>query len=174
MMKTLLLLVTISATCLACSDTSNRTVVNSLQIGDAKYQEVMQLKEGFTVSHNPSEVEATLNGRSGQKYTWLHTTTVEANEKISIVEFGAFNYINGQWKFGNYTGKPFKAEDFEKWYNCPNGEIQANTKYSDHKNWKGSNHLEKGEALWYYIGKTEAGELVRATAPITFIPAVRF
>ena len=141
--------------------------IKKTQNGDSKYQEVLKLKDGFKVTHSPEEGKAMLNGRSGSKYTWLYKTTVEAKQDITILEFGAFGLYNGQWIFGTYTGKPFTTKDFEEWYNCPNGKLLANKKYLDSKNWTGGELLEKSETLWYYIGKTESGEIVKAIAKLT-------
>ena len=167
-MKKLIYLVLASAS-FGCSWNPSKTTENQ---GDSKYQELLKIKEGFTVTHTPEQGEAILGGPSGAMYTWVYTTTVEATENISIIEFGAFNKINDKWIFSNHTGKPFTSKDFEDWYNCPGSKLIPNQKFSDTNNWNGSQTLKKGESLWYYIGKTDSGKIVKATGKLISLPEV--
>src|SRR5690349_8737918 len=85
--------------------------------GDAKYSSVMALADGLEVIHSPEKVFAEKGGASRHPYTWLYKTSVRSTRgDLTVVEFGAFRLLEGQWCFGTITGKPFTSKDFADWY----------------------------------------------------------
>jgi hypothetical protein len=134
---------------------------------DPKYQEISVLPVGLKVTHSPNPVKARLSGRSGQRYSWIFATSVEAlGEAVTITEFGAFGWSEGRWAFANFTGEPFSPDDFADWYSCPGAKINAGTTYTDPNNWRGADVLSPGKSLWYFVGVTADGKKVKGEAVV--------
>ena len=130
-------------------------------------KDLSSLPDEITVSHSPNPVKAQLGGDSGYKHTWQYTTTVAARSgQIVIEEFGSFTWRKGQWVFSNYTEKPFTAEDFSDWYNCPGATLTVGDRFSDHTNWSGNDILRTDKTKWYFIGRNETGTRVKGEAVI--------
>ena len=142
---------------------------------DAKFLEVDSLPEGIVVVHSPGRGVATEGGRSGFEYTWQFATTVKSStaKRVRIVEFGAFSRVGDQWKFANFTGKPFSGDDFSEWYGAPGAMLQPGQSYTDPQNWFGGNALKESESLWYFIGLEEDGRRVKGIGTCTHLAALR-
>ncbi len=137
------------------------------EAADPKLRELGTLPDGIRVIHTPNPVRAQVGGRSGFRYTWLYTTTVEAIDRpIVIEEFGAFEFHSGEWRFSTITGKPFTQADFAEWYSCPDSALKPGKKCSDPLNWTGSDRLRSERDLWYFIGRDSAGNRVKGQAII--------
>jgi hypothetical protein len=125
---------------------------------------------GIEVVNIPDTVYAELNDRGSKKYIWKHTTTIKAiKTDLKIIEFGTYNFKNGQWVLGDYTKKPFTTVDFDKWYcrkkngiitfdYCIDGKIQKGVEYIDPTNFSiRKDTLVNRNGLWYYIGIDTSG-----------------
>jgi len=136
-----------------------------------KYLEVQSLPRGLSVTHQPNPVKAVLNGRSGARFTWMFSTRVEAMEQpLRIVEFGAFTYRFGAWRFGTIFGRPFTAEEFADWYGCEGALVVPGKPCTDHKNYSGGDRLREDRALWYFIGESEDGERFVGASEVRALP----
>ncbi|MHB1458076.1 MAG: hypothetical protein ACYC0V_14295 [Armatimonadota bacterium] len=136
-------------------------------MGKAKMAELASLPIGLEVCHNPNPVSASLDGRSGRKYTWLHSTTVKAlNDDVEITEFGAFSWHNGRWIFSTIYARPFTQEEFAEWYSCPNAIIRKGEVATDPNNYSGRDVLIPGKSKWYFIGITKSGKRVKGEAVV--------
>jgi hypothetical protein len=132
-------------------------------------EELDKLPEGLKVVHEPEISLATLTGKSERraKYTWWYKTTVSAiDSEVTIVEFGGFTWQDGKWTTGNFTGKPFTAEDFADWYSCPKAVLKSGKSYADPTNWSTDRELRPGKMRWYYIGIDSKGKRVKGEAVI--------
>jgi hypothetical protein len=137
------------------------------------YQMIMDLPVGIEVTHSPNPVKAMHGGRSGYPYTWLYRTSVRSlTQTLTIEEFGSFHFVNGQWRFANYTGKPFAISDFAEWYSCTDGTLKPGVEFSDPNNWSGSQTLEAGRKLWYFVGVDASGKRWRGSAVVEELAAV--
>lgn len=88
---------------------------------ERKLTELDSLEEGLRVIHLPNPCAAQRGRPSGQKFTWLHATSVEALfEDVQITEFGAFGWdvFDERWHFGTIYDRPFNGEEFAEWYQC--------------------------------------------------------
>ncbi|WP_027418199.1 hypothetical protein [Crocinitomix catalasitica] len=106
------------------------------------------------------------------KYKWHYETTVKStNEDLTIIEFGAYLLMNGNWEKTSIYDRPFNSEEFAKWYSCPNGELEKGVGYSDFNNWSKGDKLDSKtqETLWYYIGVNNVGKKFKGTAKIISI-----
>jgi len=125
---------------------------------------------GIEVTNEPDTIFAELNDRGSKKYIWKHTTTIKATKTdLKIIEFGTYNFRNGQWILGDYTKKPFTTEDFDKWYcrkkngiitfdYCVDGKILKGVEYIDPTNFCiRKDTLVNRNGLWYYIGIDTSG-----------------
>ena len=129
---------------------------------DASDRELAMLDEGMRVTHSPNPVKAQAGGRSGQRYTWLYTTTVQSSAgPLTLEEFGAFVWHDGGWVFSTYTGKPFTPADFAEWYACPGARMEAGRAYCDPLNWVGAAALRTGKTRWYFIARDAGGRRVK-------------
>ena len=139
----------------------------------SRYQMIMELPVGIEVMHSPNPAKAMPGGRSGYPYTWLYKTSVRAlTQPLTIEEFGCFNLVGGQWQFANYTGKPFTTSDFAEWYSCPDGKLKAGAEFSDPNNWSGSETLQTGKKIWYFVGVDASGKRWRGSAVVDEMAAV--
>jgi hypothetical protein len=128
---------------------------------------IKDLPIGFEVRHNPDTVYAEPDPEGKFKYIWKMETSVKSLiMDLEITEFGAYNLIGNKWLLANYTGKAFTKSDFMDWYSCSVGVIKKDETYTDKQNWKKSNELTPGKALWYYIGKSKDNKLYVGYAEI--------
>jgi hypothetical protein len=132
---------------------------------DPKEKQLASLPVGIEVSHDPNPAKAQIGGRSGEKYTWMFTTTVRTlGPAVTIEEFGSFAWHDGRWVFSNFTGEPFTTADFADWYSCPGGRLEPQRAYADPSNWSGNRELNAGRMKFYYIGLDDAGRRVKGEA----------
>lgn len=127
--------------------------------GRAFPDKLRNISVGITVSHFPNPTYAVLED---SMYIWKHNTIVQSNEDIQIVEFGSFVYTSKGW----YLRITMTAEEFATTYNCKNGLLKKGVSYIDNSSWRRDKKLTGGDAMWYYIGKNNKGELVKGTGPI--------
>jgi hypothetical protein len=126
---------------------------------------------GLRVSHYPNQVRAAVGIPSGYEFTWVYSTTLAAtDEDVTIQEFGCFSWVAGRWVFSNFARKPFGRDEFAEWYSCPEARIRTGRDYVDPKNWSGNRYLQAGRARWVYIGRTDAGKLVRGDSELQALP----
>jgi hypothetical protein len=139
-------------------------------------KELEKLPKGIKVVHDPKTALATLTGRSERraKYTWWYKTTVIAiDSDVTIVEFGAFAWMNGKWiNGGTFTGKPYSAKEFAEWYQCPKAVLKKGKTYSDPTNWSSDFVLRAGKMRWYFVGIDAKGNRVKGEAVIETKPEI--
>lgn len=132
---------------------------------DPKEKMLASLPVGIEVTHDPNPAKAQMGGRSGQKYTWVFTTTLRTlGPAVTIEEFGSFAWHEGRWVFSNFTGKPFTTADFADWYSCPGGRLEPQLAYADPSNWSGNRELSAGKMKFYYVAVDDAGRRVKGEA----------
>lgn len=133
-----------------------------------------ELPVGIFVTHLPNPVRARRGGRSGSAFTWQFATSVQTRgERLEMLEFGAMTLTETGWVLTTYTGKPFTANDFAEWYNCPDAVLLPNHAYTDPLNWQGANRLlGRRPVKWYYVAKTSDGKLVRGESLVEALPEI--
>jgi hypothetical protein len=138
---------------------------------DLKLQVVESLPIGLKVTHEPNPVrDAVPGGRSGQQFTWLHSTKVEAlSANLRVVEFGAFAWRDGGWHFTTYAGRPFTSSEFADWYGCRGAMLFPGKVYTDPSNWTGTNVLRSTKIRWYFIGLDASSRLFRGDAVVELL-----
>ncbi|MEM1108179.1 MAG: hypothetical protein AAGH99_05745 [Planctomycetota bacterium] len=135
----------------ACDHSENGTQPNIL--------EIRKLPVGLKITHSPNPVKAQKNVPRSYEYTWFYDTKVEALiDDLTIVEFGAFSKSKNGWSFDNHTGIPFNKTEFEDWYSCPNALIKLGDSFNDPQNWTGSDQLQSGTTIWYFIAIDPNGQ----------------
>ena len=138
-----------------------------------KLDELAAIPEGLRVTHRPNPVAARPGGRSGAKYTWLHSTAVESvGPEATITEFGAFtwDWIKNRWVFGTIYGRPFNADEFAEWYNCPGAKLGENFVAIDRTNYSGGDALTRSRTLWYFVAETVHGGSIKGDAVVEYLP----
>ena len=134
---------------------------------DPMLSEALALPVGIRVIHQPNPVSARTGGPSGRRYTWVYETRVEAiDRELRIVDFRAFNWVDGHWRFSNFTGKPFTSDNFASWYGCPGARLQPGKPVADSSNWSGSDELQATKGRWIYIGEDARGNRYRGDAVV--------
>ncbi len=134
---------------------------------DPKYREIVDIDVGLKVTHSPSPAKAKRDRRAGTEHVWIFETSVEpTGEPVTVTEFGAIAWADGQWVFSNFTGDPFTAQDFAEWYSCPDAKVEPGKKFTGPKNWGGGDGLRPGKALLYFVGVTASGKKVKGEAVI--------
>jgi len=133
-------------------------------------EELNKLPEGLKVVHEPKTVLATLTGKSERraKYTWWYSTSVSATDTdVTIVEFGAFAWKDGEWvNAGTFNGKPYSTDEFVGWFKCPKAMVKKEASFSDPTNWSSDPELRAGKMLWYFVGVDPKGKRVKGQAVI--------
>jgi hypothetical protein len=133
-------------------------------------EELDKLPTGIKVVHKPKTALATLTGKSERraKYTWWYKTTVSAiDADVTIEEFGAFVWLDGECvNGGTFTGKPYAAEEFAEWYKCPKAVLKKGKAYSDATNWSSAPELQAMKMRWYFVGINSQGRRVKGEAVI--------
>jgi hypothetical protein len=101
---------------------------------------------GIEVMHTLDTVYATINTKDPEKrgiYQLQFSTSVSSiNQTLVVTEFSAFILKDGKWVMRTIYDRAFNNEEFEKWYDCPDGVLQLDQTYTDEDNW-----LAKGNKL---------------------------
>jgi hypothetical protein len=133
-------------------------------------EKLKDIPDGIIVKHTPDTVYAEKTGKDTIMYYWNYVTMVKASTRdLEITEFGAYSWVNGKWNLYTVTGKPFTNRDFREWYHCKKGMMKTGKEYSDKSNWNRNALLQKGKALWYYIGRDANGNLYKGTAIVDYM-----
>jgi len=132
---------------------------------------LQNLPRELVVKNYPNELYAEKDSSTGYYY-WRHKTSVSSpNCDAKIIEFGTYNYINGEWKFYTVINKPYGAERFEIWYSkqnadsswefCKDALLKKGETYTDVSNYslKNANLVER-DGIWYYIAEKSNGDLI--------------
>lgn len=129
---------------------------------------------GLTVTYSPPMVEAKQAGRSGFRYTWTYSTSVAATgAPVTIEEFGALCWVNGEWVFRDENHKTFSAKQFIDQYTCPKAKVLSGKTYTCEDNWSGADQLRPYRCKWYFIGTDERGRRVKGEAIIEELPRLK-
>ena len=169
----ILFFIVIITSCNSGNDKASNTTESDnliLEVNASLPDAIKDIPIGIEVENSPDTIYAELNETNSKKYIWKHTTTIIAlNSDLTIIEFGSYNFIDGKWKLGNYTNKPFTAEDFNTWYcrkkngiitfdYCKDGKIQKDVEFIDPANYCiRKDSLVSRNGLWYYIGIDSIG-----------------
>ncbi len=130
-------------------------------------EELLGISNKLIVEHNADTIFATLNGKDPEKfgkYQLQFTTSVSSpKDEVKITEFGAYLLENDEWVFKSIYDRPFNANEFEKWYQCPSAVLQIGVTYSDQDNWLAKTNTLDGRvihSLWYFKGLENNGKEV--------------
>ncbi len=120
------------------------------------------LKEDLLVNHFPSSIYAcTDEDVKKYRFFWKHNTAVLAlDSEVKIDSFGAYIYYDSGW----HPRVEYDRKEFAKRFDCPKGILKKGQPYTFANNWRTDNQLTGGWALWYFIGKNEAGQRVCGSA----------
>lgn len=143
--------------------------------GDSAYlslpEVITGLPKGIEVWHEPDTLRAVKWDKDTSKYIWKHETYFFADvSDFKIIEFGTYNFKNGEWVLGNLNKKIYGPEELGQWYvqfengmvkweHPEKGLIKKDVVYFDPSNYSIKNKdlvLRKG--LWYFIGIDSAGK----------------
>jgi hypothetical protein len=129
---------------------------------------------GLNVTYSPPLVEAQQGGRSGYRYTWSYSTSVSATgAPVTIEEFGALGWVNGEWVFRDQERKTFSPKMFAEQYDCSKAKVLSGKTYTCKDNWSGADKLRPYRCKWYFIGTDERGRRVKGEAIIEELPRLK-
>ena len=154
-MKSLVSLILIFNVCLSWSQ-SNYEVPSEDQIPEALQNlRVAIAVENFPKKNHPVKIEDT--------YYWKHTTMILSEEsELTITEYGAYIFYNGQWNLR----RSYPLKELDKTFGTKKQIMLQGQPYVWPKNWRIGDTLFGGWAMWYFIGKTSDGETVCGYATI--------
>ena len=90
-------------------------------------------------------------------YYWKHATAIlSKTDDITIIEYGAYLFYNGQWNLR----KTYPIKELDKTFGTKNEFLSQGEPYTWAKNWRVDSRLFGGWAMWYFIGTTKSGEIV--------------
>ena len=100
----------------------------------------------FPKENDPIKIEDT--------FYWKHATSIfcKSNE-VTIIEYGAYLYYNGQWNLR----ASYPLKELDKTFGTKKQVMRQAEPYTWTKNYRTSDKLFGGWALWYFIGSTQDG-----------------
>lgn len=126
-------------------------------------QRLKGLPKVLEVVHFPNPVKAVQNPSNMRaEFVWKHNTTVMAGEEVEVEECGAFLWTGTEWKLRIV----YSRKEFARLFDCSRGRLLPGQPYSFVNNWRTSNGLQAGTALWYFIGRRINGERVMGAAEV--------
>lgn len=76
-----------------------------------------------------------------------------SKERVRILRFGGYSFMNGKWKLHTINGGYFSAEQFRAWYGLGDSEwMMPGAAVEDPENYGGPH------AVWAYFCETESGK----------------
>jgi len=130
-----------------------------------------QLKAALLIDHFPSPVFASADPkRNDYRYFWKHNTAVlSPHENVKVLECGAYLYYNDQWN----QRVSYSPKEFARLFNCRGARLLAGQPYTFTDNWRTDNRLSGGWAMWYVIGRTDAGTEVYGIGRLETVGALK-
>ncbi|MDP1613529.1 MAG: polymorphic toxin-type HINT domain-containing protein [Sulfuritalea sp.] len=139
------------------------------------YQDMLEkkildfLSEGpsqIQVTHTPSKVSPVrgAEGLDRGHYWWEYETKVASQCTATLLEFGAFRWLEGRWRLKNPGGKLFRREHFAQWYSCELGILEAGRGYKFSTNCSMSSALCSGRTRWFYLASDAQGKIIKGDA----------
>lgn len=117
-------------------------------------EKIQNLKRSIEVLHFPKENDPV---KIDDTYYWKHMTSILCKESdITIIEYGAYIFYNGQWNLRQI----YALKELDKTFGTKKQKMNQAEPYTWPKNYRTGDQLFGGWALWYFIGKTPSGEIV--------------
>lgn len=121
---------------------------------DSIPEKLKGIKRAIKVNHFPKENDPI---KIKDLYYWKHTTAILCKEsEVTITEYGAYIFYNNTWNLR----KSYPLKELDKTFGTKKQHILQGQPYIWPNNWRVDKKLFGGWAMWYFIGKTTAGELV--------------
>lgn len=143
-------------------------------------ENIKHLSNELIVTHSTDTVYATLNTKDPEKrgkYQLKHSTGVRCDfGDVQIEEFGGCLLVGDEWVLKSIYDRPFNADEFSRWYDCPNGLMKKGVTYEDTDNWLSKMNSLSGDTtvgLWYYVGTDENGKKVMGAKEIVGIARIQ-
>ncbi len=129
-----------------------------------------QLEPGLVIDHFPSPVFASTDpDRKDDRYYWKHNTAVlSPREEVEVLECGAYLYYNNQWNIR----VRYSPKEFARLFKCRSARLKAGQPYTFVDNWRIDTRLSGGWAMWYVIGRTDAGKEVYGVGKLETVGVV--
>ncbi len=145
---------TILILCLFISQYTFSQVTYGTPKNETLPKKIKYLKRAIQVNHFPEEVHPIKHNDS---FYWKHNTAIlSETSNVEIIEYGAYIYYNDTWNLR----RTYPIEDFDNTFGTSQNKLQQAQPYTFVNNWRVANQLFGGWAMWYFIGKTENGDLV--------------
>lgn len=91
------------------------------------------------------------------RYYWKHITSIVSKESpITIIEYGAYLFYDGQWNLR----QSYPLKEFDKTFGTEKEKLLQAQPYTWADNWRVDSNPYAGWAMWYFIGTTANGETV--------------
>lgn len=103
---------------------------------------------------NPNLPE--FNSPEQKEIIWHHSTTITANEKLTIVEAGAYLLNYGEWKLR----VAFKPKEIKEKFQCKSLHLKPGESITFPNNDRYGSFTETGWNFWYVIAENSSGEKV--------------
>ena len=117
-------------------------------------EKIQNLRRSIDVLHFPKETDPI---KIGNSFYWKHLTSIVCKESdITITEYGAYIFYNGQWNLRQI----YTLNELDKTFGTEKQKLNQSEPYTWPKNYRIGDQLFGGWALWYFIGKTPSGEIV--------------
>ena len=117
-------------------------------------EKIKSLKRSIEVIHFPKENDPV---KIDETYYWKHITSILYKESdLTITEYGAYIFYNGQWNLRQI----YSLKDLDKSFGTKKQKMNQAEPYTWAKNYRTGDQLFGGWALWYFIGETPSGAIV--------------
>jgi hypothetical protein len=115
---------------------------------------------GIEVRHFPKINDPV---KINNNYYWKHATAIlSVSDDVTIIEFGAYLFYNNRWNLR----KRYNLSDMDLLFGTKQQVLQQGEPYVYSKNWRISDQLFGGWALWYFIGINTKGHTICGYATI--------
>ncbi|MFT5891897.1 MAG: hypothetical protein ACI9Y7_002004 [Dokdonia sp.] len=91
------------------------------------------------------------------QYYWKHATAIVSKQSpITITEYGAYLFYDGQWNLR----RSYPLKELDKTFGTKKQKLLQAQPYIWTDNWRVDSNPYAGWALWYFIGATPSGKTV--------------
>ncbi len=151
-MKTLSLILFMATSLMSCAQ--DEKIVYGTPTNEPLPEKLQQLRKVIVVKNFPKNIDPI---QIKDRYYWKHNTVIFCKEsEITITEFGAYLFYNGKWNLR----KSYPLKELDKNFGTKRQKMAQAQPYTWTNNWRSDSNLYAGWAMWYFIGKTQTGELV--------------
>ncbi len=117
-------------------------------------EKLINLPRAIEVTNFPKENDPI---KLQDRYYWKHITSIVSKENpITIIEYGAYLFYDGQWNLR----QSYPLKELDKTFGTKKQQLLQAQPYTWINNWRVDSNPYAGWAMWYFIGTTPDGKTI--------------